>query len=483
MYYLTHHLWPHVVALTIVAVALTAAGHVVLYKRDLRSAVGWIGLIGLLPFFGAILYALFGVNRIQRRAATMRRHQPELPASPEPLTCDTAELEKNLSADARHLSMLARGVGDIGDIPLLRGNTVTPLQNGDEAYPEMLAAIETACSSITFSSYIFAHDKTGLAFADALVAASHRGVEVRVLVDYVGMRYSFPSIVHRLHHGGVKAAEFMPTFVPWRTPYMNLRNHRKILVVDGKLGFTGGINIRIDNLHREHPSEPVRDLHFKMTGPVVGQLQEIFAEDWAFTTHEILDGGKWFPKLEATGPVIARGIPDGPDEDLDKLRKVIMMALACSQKSVRIVTPYFLPDLSLIAAMNTTVMRGVSVEIVIPERPNLRAVGWAATGQLWQILEHGCRLWLAQEPFDHTKLMIVDDVWSLIGSANWDPRSLRLNFEFDVECYDADLATRLNELFVLKREHAREATIAEVDARPLPIRLRDGVARLFSPYL
>jgi cardiolipin synthase len=133
--------------------------------------------------------------------------------------------------------------------------------------------------------------------------------------------------------------------------------------------------------------------------------------------------------------------------------------------------------------MNTTVMRGVSVEIVIPERPNLRAVGWAATGQLWQILEHGCRLWLAQEPFDHTKLMIVDDVWSLIGSANWDPRSLRLNFEFDVECYDADLATRLNELFVLKREHAREATIAEVDARPLPIRLRDGVARLFSPYL
>jgi cardiolipin synthase len=308
-------------------------------------------------------------------------------------------------------------------------------------------------------------------------------VQVRVLVDYVGSRYSLPSIVGKLRRAGVTTARFMPTFLPWRTMYMNLRSHRKILVVDGRTGFTGGINIRVDNMHSLNPRYRVQDLHFRLTGPVVAQMQEAFAEDWAFTTEERLKGEAWFPEVPPAGQAIARGIGDGPDEDYDVLRRIILGALACARHRVRIVTPYFLPDTTLISALNVAAMRGVVVEIVLPAKNNLRTVGWAATAQLWQVLERGCRVWLTPPPFDHTKLMLVDDAWVLFGSANWDPRSLRLNFEFNVECYDTDLVARLNGLVDEKVGGAREITLDDVNRRPLPIKLRDGVARLFSPYL
>jgi cardiolipin synthase len=227
----------------------------------------------------------------------------------------------------------------------------------------------------------------------------------------------------------------------------------------------------------------VQDLQFRVEGPVVAQLQEVFADDWLFATRESLRGEKWFPRLDSTGPVIARGIADGPDEDLDKLRWAILAALASARESIRIATPYFLPEPSLISALNVAAMRGVDVDILLPGKNNLPVVQWASRAHWWQVLEYGCRLWLAPPPFDHTKLFVVDDCWSLIGSANLDPRSLRLNFEFNVECYDADFAARLTALFEEKRRHARRMTLEEMDARSVPIRFRDGVARLLTPFL
>jgi cardiolipin synthase len=264
---------------------------------------------------------------------------------------------------------------------------------------------------------------------------------------------------------------------------MNLRNHRKILVVDGRLGFTGGINLRLGHWLEKRPPHPVRDLHFRVEGPVVAHLQEVFADDWLFTTREALRGERWFQPLEACGPVLARGIADGPDEDFEKLRWTILPALAAAKRSVRIATPYFLPDATIIAALNLAVMRGVQVDILLPAKSNLPFVQWASTAHWWQMLERGCRIWLSPPPFDHSKLLLVDDAWALVGSANWDPRSLRLNFEFNLECYDPAFARTLAEWFdgVLRQSH--QTTLAEVDARSLPVRVRDGVARLFTPFL
>jgi cardiolipin synthase len=264
---------------------------------------------------------------------------------------------------------------------------------------------------------------------------------------------------------------------------INLRNHRKILVVDGQVGFTGGMNIRQACLLKERPRRPTQDLHFRIKGPVVADLQEAFADDWYFCTREALHGDNWFPKLSPAGTVTARGIADGPDEDFEIFRWTVLGALACAKHSVHIVTPYFLPDSAMISALNLAAMRGVTVDIILPSQSNLPYVHWATFAILWQVLQRGCRVWLTPPPFDHSKMMLVDSCWCLLGSANWDPRSLRLNFEFNVECYDTALAGVLEGIVQDKLAHARQITLQEVDSRALPLKLRDGVFRLFTPLL
>jgi cardiolipin synthase len=264
---------------------------------------------------------------------------------------------------------------------------------------------------------------------------------------------------------------------------INMRTHRKILVVDGRVGFTGGMNIRVGHCLQRQPPNPVQDIHFRVQGPVVTQLQEVFTDDWLFTTGEALRGDSWFPKTESAGQVLARGVTDGPDENFEKLLWTLLGALSIARYSVRIMTPYFLPDPAVVSALNLASMRGVKVDILLPSRINLPFVLWASRAMWWQVLRHGCRIWLTPPPFDHSKLMLVDGCWVLVGSANWDARSLRLNFEFNLECYDVELARRLDQWVETKRNGAHPVTMAEVDGRPLPARLRDGMARLLTPYL
>jgi len=478
-----HDFWPHLLTALDVVIAVTAAGHAILHKRDSRAAVGWAGIIIVFPFCGSLLYLLFGINRVHRDASVIRGKRGRLRASRHVKSCSAGQLEDILPARVRHLAALDRAVNMITRRPLFQGNTVQPLVNGDEAYPAMLDAIAQARASISLATYIFDNDRNGAVFVEALGKAVKRGVEVRVLVDALGARYSRPRIVKPLRAAGIQAALFLPASVPWRAKYMNLRNHRKILVVDGLVGFTGGMNLRDDHLLQQRTKFPTQDTHFRLTGPVVAQLQEVFAEDWAFTTGEVLKGKTWFPALEPTGTVIARGIMDGPDEDFDRIVRVILSALACARSCVRIMTPYFLPSPVLMSALNTAALRGVHIDIILPEKNNLPWVGWAMMGQLWQVLEWGCHVWLAPPPFDHTKLMIVDDEWCLFGSANWDARSLRLNFEFNVETYCPDLARSLASLFERKKALARRIKLEEVDSRPFPIKFRDAFARLMAPYL
>jgi cardiolipin synthase len=470
--------WQWVVSATTIALDAVATAHAVLNKRDTRAVIGWVGVIWLTPFVGAFLYFLFGVNRIRRKARRLRRLLV-LPRAVGPATLDA-----NLpSPGTEHLGALVRLVGNVTGRPLLPGNRVVPLTGGDVAYPEMLGAIRAAERSVALCSYIFDNDPAGRLFADTLAEAVARGVEVRVLIDAVGSHYTWPSIVRYLRRGRVPVARFLPQLVPWYFPYANLRNHRKILVVDGRVGFTGGMNIREGHDPTLKPRHPIRDLHFRLDGPVVGRLQEVFADDWEFVTGEVLQGDRWFVEPEAAGPVLARCVPSGPDDDFEQLRTTFLGALSCARRSVRIMTPYFLPDSGLTAALNVAALRGVEVDILLPQRNNLRLVQWASTAELWQVLEQGCRVWLVPPPFDHTKLMLVDGAWSLIGSANWDPRSMRLNFELDVECYDRELAEDLESLVRRKMEKAIPVTLADVEGRSLPVKLRDGVARLFTPYL
>ena len=464
----------------ILAVAVSA--HIVLNKEDVRAAIGWTGLVWLTPVVGSVLYGLFGINRIRRQAGMLRRGRALAEGG-------TAELAVLPTRDAvlaagtpGSLHGIAAVVGRATGLPLTAGNAVEPLVNGDEAYPAMLVAIEGAAQRVWLATYIFDRGRAGDRFVEALGRAVARGVEVRVLVDGVGAHYSRPSILRALRSRKVRVATFLPPRVPLFQPYFNLRNHRKLLVVDGRLGFCGGMNIRDGCVLALGLPSATQDVHFRLEGPIVQQLAQGFAFDWAFTTKERLDDEP-VPAAPGAGDVAARGVPDGPDEDFETLALVLQGAVSQSRRSVRLATPYFLPDLPLVDALRIAALRGVRVDIVLPERGNLRLVQWAATAQLGQVLNGGCHVYLSRPPFDHSKILVVDGSWSLIGSANWDPRSLRLNFEYDVECYSQALAGRLEALLDAKIASGRRITRADLDRRPLPVRLRDGVARLAQPYL
>ena len=483
-------LWPHVLAGSILAINVVASAHAILVKRDTRSTIGWVGLIWLSPVFGAIAYAVLGVNRIRSRASQLRAGMLTVTHELRAAVPSGERLEQAIGPDHAPLRSLATLVGQVTDRPLVDGNAIEPLAGGDEAYPRMLAAIDSATRSIGMASYIFDNDPTGKIFAAALGRAVERGLAVRVLVDGIGSRYTYPSIIGLLASKGVRVERFLPTGVPVYFPYANLRNHRKILVVDGAIGFTGGLNIRDGCWLARNPKHPVRDMHFELRGPVVAQLLEVFIEDWTFASGESLveDGAAgaaaWTPDLGAAGAAIARGIRYGPDDpDIGRIKLVLVGALAAAQKSVRIMTPYFLPDDAVCQALDVAAMRGVQVDIVLPDQNNLALVSWASTAMLWQVLGRGCNVWMSPPPFDHTKLMVVDASWALFGSGNWDDRSMRLNFEFNVETYDRDLAARIDRHIAGVIARSRPKTLAEVDDRSLPIRLRDGIARLFSPYL
>ncbi len=491
-------LWPALLSLLHVAGASAVTIHAVLGRRDVPAIIGWVGLAWLAPVVGSLLYLAFGINRIQRAAIALRhpamqvRPTAALRAAELGRTGEHAVPGHPERSDAHVRALLAerpalRGLVRLGEAltgnPLLPGNAVTPLVDGDEAYPAMLEAIAGARRSVVLLTYIFDHDRAGRAFLEALAAAQSRGVAVRVLVDAVGARYSVPAMPARLRAAGIPAATFLPARTPWRIPYANLRNHRKLLVVDGRVGFTGGMNIREGHQLGLAPRSPVRCLHFRLDGPIVADLLRTFAMDWDFATGERLAGDAWAAEDAAAGPVAARGVPDGPDADLDNLAELLIGALAVARERVRIVTPYFLPDARIRTALRVAAMRGVTVDVVLPSRNNIPLMDWATVPQLPELVEAGVRVWRTPPPFDHTKLFVVDGAWSLIGSTNWDARSLRLNFEYNVECYDPALAEQLEGLAESRIATARRVDEAELARRPLPVQLRDGVARLLAPYL
>jgi len=460
-------------AIAVVIAAATASGHALIYKRDSRSAAIWVLLIWVLPALGAIAYAFLGVNRVQRRAMRLRRR----------MVRHRGDAQFPASDPGTHFTPLARLVSEVVERPLVSGNAIEPLVDGVHAFPAMLEAINAARTSIAMASYIFDGDGIGAEFVRSLAAAAARGVEVRVLIDDVDARFSSSSAVKPLHKGGVKVAVFNPPLVPARLHALNLRNHRKILVVDGSVAFTGGMNVDCRYWRPDAVDQAYRDLHFRLRGPVVAQLMEVFADDWQFTTDEALRGTKWFPAIAAEGACLARTIEAGPDEAFERVRWAILGGLNAAQRSIRVLTPYFIPDQSLISALDAAALRGVEVDIVIPAVSDLPHVHWAMFGQLWQVLDHGCRVWARPAPFDHSKLLVVDGAWTLLGSSNWDARSLRLNFEVNVECYSVELGAHMDGLIQARIGASRELALEAINARSLPVKLRDGVARLFAPYL
>lgn len=468
-------------AVTIPAVSLMAAGHALLTKRDPRAALGWVAVCMMFPVAGPVGYLLFGINRVRTRARELGRRYPfsrEVTDTRDP--ADSAASGASLLPESQR--RIARVSEAVTKRPLLGGNHIEALFNAELAYPAMLEAIAGARNQVLLASYIFNVDRSGKEFVEALAAAVERGVDVRVIVDGVGEFYSPPGVSRLLRRRGVRVARFLPPRLLPPSLHVNLRNHRKILVVDGDVGFTGGMNI--SDHHWVEPSRrrnPVADMHFRLRGPVVSQLAEVFLEDWGFCKGSYDAPPE--PSTHNAGSAVCRTIKDGPNEDLARLATILLGAIGAAQQRLAIVTPYFLPSAEMVSALGTAALRGVEVSVLIPQRSNMPFVDWATRNMLAEPLDHGVQVLLQPPPFAHTKLFLVDDYYVQVGSANIDQRSLRLNFELAVESFDTAFAATLWREVDHLRQHATALLSEDIESRSLPQRVRDAVAWLATPYL
>lgn len=475
--------WPHFLAAISVVTGAMAAIHAAMTKEDVRAAAGWVGVILLSPILGAFVYMIAGVNRIRHRALATRRtarhaqwqefYGPAVPRE---------AVEECFSQQFIPMKQ----VGDtVTRFPLTSGNTIDILEDGDTAYGAIAAAIEAARHSIILETYIFDRDRAGLRIADLLCAAHKRGVSVRVLIDSVGARYSVPSIVKYLRDNGVRTETFNGKVISGlRLPYANLRTHRKIIVVDNEIAFTGGMNIREAFSKELKGDHHARDTHFRITGPIVSDLFAVAAEDWHFGSGEKIAASAQ-PALSTApdAPIFARVVSSGPDGSIETNQKMLMGAFSVAQRRIRIMSPYFLPDRELISALVTAARRGVEIDILVPADNNLTLVDRAMTAQFDQVIKYGCKIWRVQGPFDHSKLMTIDGEWSYVGSSNLDPRSLRLNFEVDLEVLDTRFAGIIEARVDKALANAHLVTLHDLRNRPLLLRLAEKILWLGSPYL
>ncbi|MEQ9464321.1 MAG: phospholipase D-like domain-containing protein [Haliea sp.] len=476
-------LWQWLLGVLYLAIALLAAVHAMLYKRDSRAAISWIAVSLLFPLLGPPLYYLFGINRVRSHARRMSgQRRPLLQVGHERGLITPENTLTPPGLDDR-LRPFARVSGRVATHPIEAGNRVMVLHNGDEAYPAMLAAIARASRRILLCSYIFESDHTGRQFVAALAAAQQRGVEVRVLVDGIGELYSWPRVGRLLRRERLPAARYLPPRLLPPSLSINLRNHRKILLVDDREAFTGGMNIGDRHLLTSGSHKLAADLHFQVQGPVLAQLEHVFLADWRVTTGEQLPPLCGGIQPLADGADFCRCISDGPDDDLDKISLTLMGAISAAREEILIITPYFLPSREMVASLQSAALRGVRVVVLLPADNNLPFVHWASRNLLWELLLYGIDIRYQPPPFSHAKLFVVDRCYAQVGSANLDPRSLRLNFELNLELFAGESVVQLALEVQRRYPLSTPVTLEEVDNRSLPARLRDAFFWLFQPYL
>jgi len=349
---------------------------------------------------------------------------------------------------------------------LVDGNQVQTLVNGKEIFPAMLEAIREAKRSITFETYIYWSGKVGEAFTDALSERARNGVKVRLLLDWVGAKISKKNM-EEMKNAGVQVTEYNP--LPWYTlSRLNNRTHRKILVVDGKIGFTGGVGVADQWLGDADSKEHWRDTHFRFVGPVVAQMQSAFTDNWLTTEGKLLHGDDYFPPLEKAGTQYAQVFKSSPSDGSETARLMYLFSIACARKSIQMSNAYFVPDDLSIKMFVSAARRGVKIQIIAPGKVTDTKFVRAASRERWgDLLKAGVQMYEYQPTMFHCKVMVVDGIWSSVGSTNFDNRSFRLNDEVNLNVYDRIFAARQNQVFQedLKKSHL--VTLQEWEHRSL----------------
>ncbi|MFK7864242.1 MAG: phospholipase D-like domain-containing protein [Pseudohongiellaceae bacterium] len=461
-------------SIVIVFCSTAASLHALLTKRDPKSALGWVAFCFLLPVAGPLIYLIFGINRIENKAREMYEKEENSNASHAPTERST----------------------NLGDIYII-GKSITGLdasacqefqllENGDELFPRMLEVIDEAQSSVFLSTYIFQNDETGNNLLQALIRAKSRGLDVRIIVDGIGAIFYPPRISKKLARSGLNVQYFDPPRLLPPSLHINLRNHRKLLIVDQSIAFTGGQNISDHHLsNAANNPKMALDIHFSFRGDTALDMSKAFLRDWdscsnTEQTTQILPPPH---SSHQGGAHLTRIILDGPNENLDRLNELLVGTFSLAKKRIWIMTPYFLPGFELIAALIAAKHRGVDVKIILPTKTNISITQWASEHGQKHILARGLKVFLQPHPFIHSKAIVIDDDYSLVGSANLDPRSLRLNFEIGVEVFSSQFNQKLVNYFEKKLDKCNALDENLFSKQTFLVRVRNACAWLFTPYL
>ncbi|MDR1784792.1 MAG: phospholipase D-like domain-containing protein [Endomicrobium sp.] len=469
-------------AIIYISLSVGASIHILLHKDDVKSSIGWIGLVFLSPFIGTILYIFLGINRVKRKGARLKKKS----STHTKYSIQTIRnVFKNLPKNYKQFLNFGYNVYPQN---FVFGNSIVPLQNGVEAYPEMIKTIQNAKKEVLISSYIFDYDSETVKFIEAFKKAIKNGAAVKILVDGIGtLKFFHRSIEKKLAQiKGLEYGVFLPPQIPVTMPFVNLRNHRKTLIIDGETAFFGGMNLSKGNVLIDNLKKGILDITFKIKGPVIQQISDIFEDDWEFVT------GKKFQSISKSKTshnrntefelTPARLIPDGPDNKNDIIELIVHGAINAAIKKILITTPYFLPENNILTALEMASMKGVNVEIVIPDKSDYTFINWAVEPNFLRLIESGVKIYRTPPPFDHSKIFLIDNEWVFIGSANWDVRSFKLHFESNMEIFSKDLAKELSDIIKTKKEKAKLTTAQECIDMPLLKRIRNNAYRLLTPY-
>lgn len=377
----------------------------------------------------------------------------------------------------------ARAMSAMSEGATLGGNSIETLVNGDRIFPAMLEAISAARSTINFETYIYWSGDTGLKFAQALTDRARSGVEVRLLVDWAGSIPFEQKLIDMMKDAGVLFHRYRP--IRWYTlDRVNNRTHRKLLIVDGTFGFTGGVGIADKWRGDARTPDEWRDTHYRITGPVVASLQSAFSENWLETSGEMIQGPRFFPLLEPVGEMPAQVILSSQPEGSKMLYQLMLLAISAAEQHIRIGMAYFVPDDVTLQQLVEARKRGVEIDIIVPNgNTDVETVRHSSRYFWGDLLEAGVRIHEFQPTMFHPKLMIVDDAWVTFGSANMDERSLRLNDEANVNVYSDQFAARQIEVFEADLERSRSISLEEWRSRPFAQKVSDWFASFFRSQL
>jgi cardiolipin synthase len=467
--------------LTVVFIAIL----IILQNRNPEKTISWILVLVLLPFAGVIIYLFFG-QEYRKTKMFSRKGLKDLERlrnltmeQLDNLTTSNFETSEKLKSKKKLMNLLLSNSNAI----LTSDNEVQILQNGEETFPEIFKAIEQAKHHIHLEYYIIENDKIGNQLRELLIKKAREGVNVRLIFDDVGSWKLRKRFIRSMSDAGVQVDCFMKVRFPMLTSRVNYRNHRKIIIVDGEIGFVGGLNFADRYLYGIPDIGSWRDTHLKVVGGGATAMQIIFMADWYFVSKEILKGDEYFHPFKSGNGKLVQMTASGPDSDWESISHAYFSAISSANEYVYISTPYLMPTTDIVTALKTSALGGIDVRIIVPGLSDAITPKWSTNSYVEELLEAGVKVYFYKAGFTHSKVIVTDGIFSSVGTANLDFRSLETNFEVNAMIYDEEIAQILTQQFLDDQQKSELILLNEWKKRPHINKIKESFSRILSPIL